>query len=97
MSARLCECCGQPIVQEDDIVLTAMQRRIVKLLKRRGSATGDELRDALWGDDPNGGPDSLSNLYVHIFHLNRRLKPHGLRVRGSRWIGYHIIALGGAA
>jgi hypothetical protein len=89
---RHCPCCGGPIIADDRFGLTPTQRRIVAVLKRRGTATAEELRDALWGDDSGGGPDALSTLHAHVWHLNQRLRPHGLRVRASRWSGYRITA-----
>jgi hypothetical protein len=76
------------------VAVTPTQRRILDVLKRRGSASADELRDVLWSDDPDGGPDSPSTLHAHIWHLNQRLKSRGLRVRASRWAGYRVIEIG---
>ena len=94
MTERHCPGCGRPLVVDVDESLTPTQRRILDVLKRRGSASADELRDALWSDDPDGGPDNTSTLHAHIWHLNQRLKSRGLRVRASRWSGYRIIEIG---
>ena len=73
--------------------LTPTQRRILDVLKRRGSASAEELRDALWSDDPDGGPDNPSTLHAHVWHLNQRLKSRGLLVRASRYSGYRVIEI----
>ena len=94
MTERHCPGCGRHLVVDVDESLTPTQRRILDVLKRRGSASADELRDALFSDDPDGGPDNTSTLHAHIWHLNQRLKSRGLRVRASRWSGYRIIEIG---
>jgi len=92
MTERRCPGCGRPFVDVDES-LTPTQRRILDVLKRRGSASADELRDALWSDGSNGGPDNPSTLHAHVWHLNQRLKSRGLLVRASRWSGYRVIRI----
>ena len=92
MTARYCPGCGRPLVDVDES-LTLTQRRILDVLKRRGSASADELRDAPRSNDPDGGPDNPSTLHAHVWHLNQRLKSRGLLVRASRWSGYRVIKI----
>ena len=85
-----CPTCGQLLIRPDLIDhLTPTQRRIIELLQRRKNMSGEDLRNAIW-PQANGGPDSASLLHVHIWHLNKRLRAHGLAVRASRWSGYRI-------
>ena len=49
------------------------------------SARREELIDALWGDDENGGPLCANNtLNVHVYKLNKKLRPFGWRIRKYR-------------
>ena len=62
------------------------KKRIVLLLLTRGFATYEMLVDYLWGEDPCGGPNCyLHNLlFVHRYHINRKLSRIGLEIK-SRW------------
>ena len=90
-----CPACGQPLIEHGALKLTPTQRRIIELLRRRKEMSGEDLRSRVW-PYANGGPDSASLLHAHIWHLNKRLRAHGLAVRASRWSGYSIKTLEGA-
>ena len=69
----------------EDIPLGRRQRRIVDLFVARfGRWTSTEtLREAVWADDPEGGPASArQTLAAQIHHIRRRLGPHGLTIQG---------------
>lgn len=86
-----CPTCGQ-VVLAKGMTLTRTQSRILGIIKRRGTATSEELCDALWASTVNGA-NNASTLHVHVWHLNQRLKPHGVAVRASRWAGYRLVDL----
>lgn len=79
---------------DDHVRLSRTQRRIYDLVKLRPGILASCLAQLLWEDDPNGGPDSgIKCLHVHVYHLNKKLKPHGIVVRspfGAGEDGYRI-------
>lgn len=42
--------------------------------------TNEMLMDVLYGDDPDGGPDSLNIVSVVKFHLRKKLEPLGIGI-----------------
>lgn len=57
--------------------------RLLGVLSRREGAlvTYENAIDALWGDDPNGGPDNASGrLRVHICNLRKALAGSDRRI-----------------
>jgi DNA-binding response OmpR family regulator len=90
---KTCPCCGQVI--PSDLALSRIQRRLYEALCR-GPRTADELRDAAWSDDSEGGPAGWKTIYVHVYLLNRKLAPHGMAAR-RRWRApyepYHLVSL----
>ena len=100
---RVCKSCGHPLINDliPELKLTGMQKRILEIVNRR-SPTGismQELASAVYADDPDGGPlNAGSSLRSTVFQLNRKLKPHGLRVYGKigrASDGYRIVQLTG--
>ncbi len=58
-----CPCCGQPAERRPDLVLDPLpfspqERRVVDALVTRFGrfVSNDEIVDAIYADDPNGGP-----------------------------------------
>ena len=100
MAGAVCPCCGG-VIARDPLAglrdeLTPMQRRIYDAVHARAK-TKAQLIDALWGDDPNGGPDDAGNvLGVHLFKLNQRLSDRGFGLRvgkGRRESFYRLLPL----
>ena len=63
------------------------------LLGAEKIVTTDALIDAIWGDDPEGGPDdALNTLRVHINRIRSMLERSGLRwqVRTHITRGYQL-------
>jgi hypothetical protein len=105
---NLCPTCGHPIRDwlhlrsvplpgEDFPVLKRHQKTIFETVKRAGDngIPAGRLFDILYGADPNGGPD-FNTLSAIISHLNRKLKPHGVKVfagRGSAGV-YRLVKTG---
>lgn len=69
-----------------DIPLSHGDREIVEQVGKAGKhgITTDRLFDRLYGQDPNGGPDSgLKAVHARICALNKHLRPRGWCVRGE--------------
>jgi hypothetical protein len=56
------------------------------------------LRDIIWANDPNGGPEDPKTLHVHVHQLNKLLAPHRMCVRANKGAGatYRLIRTGTA-
>jgi hypothetical protein len=87
--SETCPKCGQPLVPSD-LILPPIKTRILELVRQRPGIDAETLRTLVWANDPAGGPETLSNLHVHIHQINVRLASHGLAVRGSRFYGYRV-------
>lgn len=91
-----CPTCKRPL-PPDGLQLSPIKRRILDLVARSGEIPANVLHTALWGSDPNGGPE-MKTLHEHIWQLNRLLAPHGLAVSAGRGGGraggkpYRLIA-----
>ena len=68
-----------------DPPLVGYQRRIYEAVKKAGNngIHSERLFDLLYSHDPDGGPD-FKSLAVNIWQLNRKLKPHGVKVFAGR-------------
>jgi hypothetical protein len=85
---KTCPACGQVIIP-DRLRLPPIKRRIFEAVQRRPDISAEELRCIVWADDPNGGPEDLKCLHVHVAQLNALLRPLGLMVR-SQGGGYRV-------
>ncbi len=94
-SRRICPSCGQtmhagraPIEALEAAPLTISERRLVQALARiypRGT-TKAHLVDALYVDDPNGGPETASLVVaVHLTRLRKKLPSYGWTIPSVRW------------
>jgi DNA-binding response OmpR family regulator len=83
-----CPGCGRPL-PDDGIALPRIKRRILDLIHRHPGISAERLRDLIWNDDPNGGPDRKV-IHVHIAQLNKLLLPFGIEVRGHVSNGYRV-------
>jgi hypothetical protein len=72
--------------------LSPVKQRIFEAVRARPGISSRELRDVVWADHLNGGPEDPKNLHVHISQMNHQLVAHGLRIRGSRRDGYRLIS-----
>jgi DNA-binding winged helix-turn-helix (wHTH) protein len=66
---------------------------ILELLARSNASwvSHEAIIDALWGHDPNGGPDYPGNIVaVHVMHLRRALRAYGVEIRNVFGAGYGI-------
>src|SRR5262245_23440750 len=86
----ICAHCGQPVLPSHSIPLPPLKSRILDLVRRHPGIQAETLRELVWADDPNGGPEDRKAIHVHVHQLNRALEPYGLRVRGSRSFGLRV-------
>jgi DNA-binding response OmpR family regulator len=72
--------------------LTQHQARIAREILDRGEATRSQIMEAVYGDDPDGGPLTAEKcIKVHMVKLRRALAP-GLRLHNRYQIGWSIVA-----
>ena len=93
----VCRCCGLPVVVPEvyrSIKLPRVKQRIFDIIAKRPGIPVDLLRDYVWVDDPDGGPESKSTIYVHIVQMNKILAEQGVRVV-SREFGYYLQSIAG--
>jgi hypothetical protein len=83
----VCSRCGQPFIPA--MTLPPVKQKILDAVRRQPGIDAENLWIRVW-DGPDGGPENLKLVHVHINQLNRRLAPFGLRVRGSRFYGYRL-------
>jgi DNA-binding response OmpR family regulator len=82
---KCCPECGQPIAP--DVELSPILSRIYEFVRRHPRCTRDQIIDHVYADDPNGGPESRHTIAVHIYRLNRVLRPYGIVVRATKGHG----------
>lgn len=85
-----CPCCGQPMADAADpravlatLKLSPMQLRVCNHLARHFGKwrTWDQIVEAIYADDPNGGPeDGRVVLDQFIFRARKRLVGSGLAI-----------------
>jgi hypothetical protein len=85
MTTTTCPRCGSPTPPK--LRLPPIKRRILEAVVKHPDIPAERLREIVWADDPNGGPEDRKVLHVHVFQLNRLLIPHGLVVRAGRGAG----------
>lgn len=87
MTARCCPTCGHdlpdglvPVEALIDAALTPQQLIMIDVMIRAypRPVTVAALIGALWGDDPNGGPENArAVLQVQITHVRKIIRGHG--------------------
>jgi hypothetical protein len=76
----------------DQLRWPRVKARIWDVVQRRPGISAEELVDAVYGADPNGGPDSgRKAIHVHVNHMNRRLMREGMSIKGHVTYGYKIL------
>jgi hypothetical protein len=81
-----CPTCRRPLMPHG-LRLSPTQRRILEIVQARGAVTPADLRDAVWSSDPSGGPENPKTLTAHVYVLNTKLRPHGIRVGAGKGAG----------
>lgn len=83
VKAQCCPICERPMFRDDDALLvTPTQKRILDLLQRSGQMDPEILYTALYGSDPD--PPEPKTVDIHINNLNKRLKKHGIVIKRRR-------------
>lgn len=96
-----CPTCSRPLPVEDwTLVLTPLERRLYGLVSRRPEIDAEVLWTALWGSDPDGGPEPKA-LDVAINLLNKKIAGWGQviqrRRKGHRGQPWRLMQIGEAA
>lgn len=80
---RCCGECGHPLPKEMPVSLTPTQDFIFAAVKRAGKAgiSAERLMTLLYSHRLN--PPTDAAIPVHVYLLNKRLRPAGLQVRAS--------------
>lgn len=87
-----CPCCMQPVAAPTRLDLafrevSPIMARVIRAVIRRPGMSGLQLADAVYGGDPNGGPDhGILTLRVTICRENKKLRRLGMNV-GTRAMG----------
>jgi len=84
----ICPCCGTPVrglsaFALKGLSLTPSQRTVLNTLVGRfpSAIHVETIAAALWGDNPNGGPETAENVIrVYICALNKKLAKSGYRI-----------------
>ena len=71
------------------------QRLYDFVVKHPEGTTREQIADFVYGDDPNGGPDSPAAIRALVWRMNNRLKPEGIAIRGrmGRGSNYRLVQL----
>ena len=78
----ICPCCRQ-VIAPTGLHLPPIKQRIYDVVRQRPGISAVTLRDLVWADDPNGGPEDRKVLHVHVSQLNQLLAPYGVCVRSE--------------
>ena len=83
---KCCPTCHQtlPNPLPHDLQFRGVKNLILRRVHKAGGAgiRSDLLFDHVYGDDPNGGPETgMKILAVHIWHMNKTLKSFGLKIK----------------
>ena len=85
---QICPTCRQ-VIAPTGLRLPRIKQIIFETVRKRPGLSAEQLRCAVWADDPSGGPEDRKVLHVHVNQLNRLLAPHGIRVRNQGG-GYRV-------
>lgn len=96
----ICPCCSQATGKVDPVWLgpyirdlTPQQQIIYDILARSFGrrVSSDLIREVVYSDDPDGGPDDARNVVVvQIYQLRLRLRQHGLTVSMNKFGWYQL-------
>jgi len=93
---KTCSCCGQLIPPKLFFPRAPVSQRLYDFVASRPQGTTrEQIADAIYAEDPNGGPDSPSAIKALIWKMNNRLKPEHLAIRGTMGCGssYRLVQL----
>lgn len=95
---EICPHCGHPMAPDGAAgSLYGRQRRFFQIVERAGTdgIDGPRLRQKLYADIADGGPESPHIIAVMAQQINRKIKPFGLtiRARAGKGAPYRLQAL----
>lgn len=94
---KRCACCGQIIPPADHPFRNAeVKRKIYDAISKHPEGLNRKtIVDLVYGDDPDGGPENMNVISVHVKKMNPRLAPQGLRITstGGPYSTYRLVAL----
>jgi hypothetical protein len=92
-----CCCCGQILPPKIKFTGPVKQRIYDYVVRHHEGVNRFQIMEAVYADDPDGGPESHSTIGVHIMQMNNQvLRQHGFIIRsapGRNASGYRLIAL----
>lgn len=83
----ICPVSGRPCPRKLLVSGPVRQRIVDVIATRPHGVTRGQLMWLVYGEDPNGGPDSPNVVCVHIWHANKELRPQGYEITASRGRG----------
>jgi hypothetical protein len=99
LNLTACPCCKRLFpFPSDAIKLSGNVRRryFDALAKAPDGLTREQILNAVYADDPNGGPDAYETVRQHIFEINKTLAKHGLKIKsplGGPGARYYLVQL----
>ena len=86
MKMERCPCCGQFIPPKVGALDNMrVKKRIYEFIARNPQGVSrDEIMDAAYADDPDGGPESVNVISVHVLRINKILEHEGVRIQSTR-------------
>lgn len=96
-----CPCCGQAVDKPSLAVISALaglsrfEHRVLEAIwNARGEPlTPNQIADAVWHDDIDGGPeDAPMNVRILVHRLRKKLEPAGISILTAGYhLGYRIV------
>lgn len=96
-AVKRCACCGQIIPPADHPFRNAeVKRRIYDAISKHPEGLNRrQVIEMVYGDDPNGGPEEMNVISVHVQKMNERLLDKGVKIAssGGPYSVYRLVAL----
>lgn len=91
---EVCECCKRPLAPRI-AVGGKVKQRVFDFIANNAGVTTRQVMDAVYADDPDGGPDDLKNIAVQVCFINKVIAKQGLKIKSTRGPGatYSLVAL----
>ena len=93
---KTCPCCGQLIPPKLLFPRAPVSQRLYDIVaKHPEGVRREQIADYVYGEDPNGGPDSPAAIRALIWRMNITLRAHKLKIRSSMGRGsvYRLVQL----
>ncbi|KKB80809.1 hypothetical protein VW35_00950 [Devosia soli] len=101
MSVNVCPCCHRPLISAfeqvaDEASLSMKERELFLTVANGfgGSVLREVVVNALYGLDPNGGPDDpRAVIAVIMTKTNAKIAPFGYRIFSRKTVGYRLATI----